>query len=83
MTEPTLEGRFHGKTHSVWIRVYYADTDAGGVVYHAKYLAFAEQARTETMRAIGLDQLPPRQSRFARLRGGHDARPRRQRGRTD
>jgi acyl-CoA thioester hydrolase len=36
------------------IRVYYEDTDAGGVVYHARYLAFAERARTETLREAGL-----------------------------
>jgi acyl-CoA thioester hydrolase len=32
------------------LRVYYEDTDAGGVVYHARYLAFAERARTEALR---------------------------------
>jgi acyl-CoA thioester hydrolase len=35
-------------------RVYYADTDAGGVVYHAAYLAMAEAARTEALRAAGV-----------------------------
>lgn len=35
-------------------RVYYEDTDAGGVVYHARYLAFAERARTEALRAAGV-----------------------------
>lgn len=39
-------------THS--LRVYYEDTDAGGVMYHAQYLAFAERARTEALRASGL-----------------------------
>jgi acyl-CoA thioester hydrolase len=34
------------------LRVYYADTDAGQVVYHARYLDFAERARTEMMRLI-------------------------------
>jgi acyl-CoA thioester hydrolase len=40
-------------------RVYYEDTDAGGIVYHARYLAFAERARTEALRAAGVphDQL--------------------------
>ena len=37
------------------VRVYYEDTDAGGVVYHARYLHFFERARTEFMRAVGLD----------------------------
>ncbi len=41
----------------VWpVRVYWEDTDAGGVVYHARYLAFLERARSEWMRARGFDQ---------------------------
>jgi acyl-CoA thioester hydrolase len=40
---------------SVSIRVYYEDTDAGGVVYYANYLKFLERARTEFMRALGYD----------------------------
>jgi acyl-CoA thioester hydrolase len=40
---------------SVSIRVYYEDTDAGGVVYYANYLRFLERARTEFMRALGYD----------------------------
>jgi acyl-CoA thioester hydrolase len=39
--------------HTMSLRVYYEDTDAGGVVYHANYLKFAERARTEMMRALG------------------------------
>ena len=38
------------------VRVYWEDTDAGGVVYHAQYLAFMERARSEWMRARGLGQ---------------------------
>ena len=38
------------------IRVYWEDTDAGGVVYHAQYLAFMERARSEWMRAQGFGQ---------------------------
>jgi acyl-CoA thioester hydrolase len=38
------------------IRVYWEDTDAGGVVYHAQYLAFLERARSEWMRALGRGQ---------------------------
>jgi acyl-CoA thioester hydrolase len=41
--------------HELALRVYYEDTDAGGVVYHANYLRFAERARTEWLRALGLD----------------------------
>jgi acyl-CoA thioester hydrolase len=38
------------------VRVYYEDTDAGGVVYHANYLLFMERARTEWLRALGFEQ---------------------------
>lgn len=38
------------------VRVYYEDTDAGGVVYHANYLKFFERARTERLRALELEQ---------------------------
>jgi acyl-CoA thioester hydrolase len=38
------------------VRVYWEDTDAGGVVYHAQYLAFLERARSEWMRALGKGQ---------------------------
>ncbi|KES16228.1 MULTISPECIES: tol-pal system-associated acyl-CoA thioesterase [Gilliamella] len=37
-------------------RVYYEDTDAGGVVYHARYLAFFERARTEMLRQLDISQ---------------------------
>ncbi|HEV2620638.1 MAG TPA: tol-pal system-associated acyl-CoA thioesterase [Frateuria sp.] len=39
------------------VRVYWEDTDAGGVVYHASYLRFFERARSEWLRAQGVDQL--------------------------
>ncbi len=38
------------------VRVYYEDTDAGGVVYHSKYLNFMERARTEWLRHLGFEQ---------------------------
>ncbi|MDP6184364.1 MAG: hotdog domain-containing protein, partial [Gammaproteobacteria bacterium] len=38
------------------IRVYYEDTDAAGIVYHANYLRFMERARTEWLRRIGYEQ---------------------------
>ncbi|KIG05754.1 tol-pal system-associated acyl-CoA thioesterase [Burkholderia sp. MR1] len=38
------------------IRVYYEDTDAGGIVFYANYLKFFERARTEWLRACGIDQ---------------------------
>ena len=37
------------------VRVYYQDTDAGGVVFHGQYLAFMERARTELLNAAGID----------------------------
>jgi acyl-CoA thioester hydrolase len=40
--------------HRYALRVYYEDTDAAGIVYHANYLRFAERARTEAMRAMGI-----------------------------
>jgi acyl-CoA thioester hydrolase len=40
-------------THRVEVRVYYEDTDAGGIVYHASYLRFAERGRTEFLRSLG------------------------------
>jgi acyl-CoA thioester hydrolase len=45
-----------GEVFSWPVRVYYEDTDAGGVVYHANYLKFCERARTEFLRQRGLDQ---------------------------
>lgn len=41
-------------SHRHTIRVYYEDTDAGGVVYHANYLRYAERARTEALRDAGI-----------------------------
>ena len=38
------------------IRVYYEDTDAGGIVFYANYLKFFERARTEWLRALGVEQ---------------------------
>lgn len=38
------------------VRVYYEDTDAGGVVYYANYLRFMERARTEWLRSLGFEQ---------------------------
>ncbi|MGE0753781.1 MAG: tol-pal system-associated acyl-CoA thioesterase [Alphaproteobacteria bacterium] len=38
------------------VRVYYEDTDSGGIVYYANYLKFAERARTEVLRSAGINQ---------------------------
>lgn len=44
-------------SHFDWpVRVYYEDTDGGGVVYHSNYLKFMERARTEWLRSLGFDQ---------------------------
>lgn len=45
-----------GETFTWPVRVYYEDTDAGGVVYYANYLKFMERARTEWLRALGFEQ---------------------------
>ncbi len=50
------QGRFVGKAHVFPVRVYYEDTDAGGIVYYANYLKFAERARTEVLRELGVGQ---------------------------
>ena len=45
-----------------WIaRVYFEDTDSGGVVYHTNYLKFMERARTEWLRKLGLNQIKLKQ----------------------
>ena len=49
MVEQAPEGRFE-----LPIRVYIEDTDAGGIVFHAKYLHYMERARTEWVRSCGV-----------------------------
>ena len=44
------------KEFKLTARVYYEDTDAAGIVYHANYLKFMERARTEWLRSLGYDQ---------------------------
>lgn len=53
MTDATP--RLEGKTFILPVRVYYEDTDAGGVVYYANYLKYAERARTEMLRHLGIE----------------------------
>ena len=50
------EVTFEPGAHLFPVRVYYEDTDAGGFVYHANYLRFAERARTEMLRGFGMYQ---------------------------
>ena len=44
------------RTFELPVRVYWADTDAGGVVYHSNYLDYCERARTESLRELGFSQ---------------------------
>jgi len=44
-----------GRPFRIRLRIYYQDTDAGGVVFHAQYLAFMERARTELLNTSGFD----------------------------
>ncbi len=56
---PDLSGRIvldkAGQHHVLPVRVYFEDTDAGGVVYHASYVRFAERGRTDFLRLLGTD----------------------------
>lgn len=45
----------HAPVFEISLRVYYEDTDASGVVYHANYLRYCERARTEWLDSLGLD----------------------------
>ena len=49
-----LAGCLAGRKHVLPVRVYYEDTDAGGVVYHANYLRFCERARTDFLRLLNI-----------------------------
>lgn len=51
-----IQGKFFDKVFAFPVRVYYEDTDAGGIVYYANYLRFAERARTEYIRTLGCSQ---------------------------
>jgi len=51
-------GAAQGPVHSLPVRIYYADTDFSGFVYHGRYVEFMERGRTEALRACGLiDQM--------------------------
>ncbi|MDT9600922.1 tol-pal system-associated acyl-CoA thioesterase [Sphingosinicella rhizophila] len=50
------QGAFVGRTHHFALRVYFEDTDTAGIVYYANYLRFAERARSDMLRAMGVDQ---------------------------
>jgi acyl-CoA thioester hydrolase len=54
--EQPYRGAFQGSAHYFAVRVYIEDTDLGGVVYHANYLRYLERARSDLLRALGIDQ---------------------------
>lgn len=49
-------GCFTGGVHYYPLRVFFEDTDTGGVVYHANYLRYMERARSDMLRLVGIDQ---------------------------
>lgn len=53
---PTDTGLLNSAPSAMKLRIYWEDTDAGGVVYYANYLRFFERARTEWLRQLGVEQ---------------------------
>jgi acyl-CoA thioester hydrolase len=56
-TAPVHAGWFEGLTHVLPVRVYYEDTDASGIVYHANYLRYCERGRSDFLRLAGVRHL--------------------------
>ena len=54
--ETPYRGGFAGREHRFALTVYFEDTDAAGIVYYANYLRFMERARSDMIRAVGVDQ---------------------------
>jgi acyl-CoA thioester hydrolase len=52
---PDLAGRIEGETHVLPVRVYFEDTDCGGVVYHTNFLKYCERGRSDFIRLLGID----------------------------
>ncbi len=52
--QPGLSGELTAAGHRTWARVYFADTDFSGVVYHARYLEFLERGRSDFLRLAGV-----------------------------
>ena len=69
---PDLAGRLvqdaHGQHHVMAVRVYFEDTDAGGVAYHASYIRWCERGRSDFLRLLGNDH-------HALLQGGDGREP--------
>ena len=61
-----------GRVHHWPIRIYYEDTDSGGVVYHSNYLKFMERARTEWLRNFKIDQKVIKPQLNSRIKGSYD-----------
>lgn len=53
---PGLAGRIEGRRHILPVRVYFEDTDAGGLVYHASFIRWFERGRSDFLRLLGLNQ---------------------------
>ena len=51
-----VNGEIINNTHQYIVRIFYEDTDAGGIVYHANYLKYFERARTSLLNLINIDQ---------------------------
>jgi len=56
LLDTPYRGGFIGKEHHFALSVYFEDTDAYGIVYYANYLKFMERARSDMIRAVGVDQ---------------------------
>ena len=54
--DTAYRGGFVGREHHFALTVYFEDTDTAGVVYYANYLKFMERARSDFIRAVGVDQ---------------------------
>ena len=52
---PDLAGRIEGDTHVLPVRVYFEDTDCGGVVYHTNFLKYCERGRSDFIRLLGIE----------------------------
>lgn len=52
----SASGHMRGRVHVFPLRVYYEDTDAGGIVHYANYLKLAERGLTEFLRTLGIEQ---------------------------
>ena len=56
LLDTPYRGGFIGREHRFALSVYFEDTDTAGVVYYANYLKFMERARSDMLRAVGVDQ---------------------------